>query len=271
MISFKKFKEICQKKDDRFWVSRNIYRSISIWISWLLTTTSISANIITIIGILSSLVGAFFLISPKATSQVISIIFLQIGCLLDHVDGEVARYRGKEGYGGEYLDCLGHCLIDPAIFICLGLNIYFSFNYIVFVYFGILMGVVRLEPALFARSVIWERLLRSDVTQRKNYIQVLIDENDRLNWLNLNSVQGRKNLIGYLAKAVYLIKKSHNYFLTYLVTLPLAIILDLLFPPPIFGYLISFKLLLFCYYVAVLMVRALLLVYKNFLFFKKLR
>ncbi|GAI55055.1 unnamed protein product, partial [marine sediment metagenome] len=61
---------------------------------------------ITIIGILSSLVGAFFLVSPKVTSQVTSIILLQIGCLLDHVDGEVARYQGKKGRGGEYLDHL---------------------------------------------------------------------------------------------------------------------------------------------------------------------
>ncbi len=102
---------------------RNAYavvvRKLSIRITWLLLHTRMSANAVTVAGILAGVAGAVMLASNQFWVLVGGLVLLQLSFVVDYSDGEVARYRAhQEGVqtnaGGAYLDWIGHYYV-PAI------------------------------------------------------------------------------------------------------------------------------------------------------------
>jgi phosphatidylglycerophosphate synthase len=102
---------------------RNAYavliRKLSIRISWLLLHTRMSANTVTIVGILIGVAGALMLASNRFWVLVVGLVLLQLSFVVDFSDGEIARYRAQvEGTptnaGGAYLDWVGHYYV-PAV------------------------------------------------------------------------------------------------------------------------------------------------------------
>jgi phosphatidylglycerophosphate synthase len=102
---------------------RNAYavlvRKLSIRITWLLLHTRMSANTVTIGGILIGVAGALMLASDRFWVLVAGLALLQLSFVVDFSDGEIARYRAQvEGRatdaGGAYADWIGHYYV-PAI------------------------------------------------------------------------------------------------------------------------------------------------------------
>ena len=102
---------------------RNAYavvvRKLSIRITWLLLHTRMSADTVTIGGILIGIAGALMLASNQFWVLVGALVLLQLSFVIDYSDGEVARYRAREqgaatNAGGAYLDWIGHYYV-PAI------------------------------------------------------------------------------------------------------------------------------------------------------------
>jgi phosphatidylglycerophosphate synthase len=102
---------------------RRIYargvRKLSIRITRVLLPTGISANQLTVVGILIGLVGAALLAFNQYWAQILALVLLQLSFVLDFCDGEIARFEreieGKSsGAGGAYLDWVGHYYI-PAV------------------------------------------------------------------------------------------------------------------------------------------------------------
>ena len=102
---------------------RNLYavliRKLSIRITWLLLHTRMSANTVTIIGILVGVAGALMLACNRFWVLVGGLVLLQLSFVIDFSDGEVARYRAQAEHtptnaGGAYLDWIGHYYV-PAI------------------------------------------------------------------------------------------------------------------------------------------------------------
>ena len=102
---------------------RNAYavviRKLSIQITWLLLHTRMSANTVTIGGILIGVAGALMLASNHFWVLVAGLALLQLSFVVDFSDGEITRYRAQvEGTptsaGGAYLDWIGHYYV-PAI------------------------------------------------------------------------------------------------------------------------------------------------------------
>ncbi len=102
---------------------RNAYavliRRLSIRITWLLLHTRMSANTVTIAGILIGVAGALMLACNQFWVLVAGLGLLQLSFVVDFSDGEIARYRAQTGgvatnAGGAYLDWLGHYYV-PAI------------------------------------------------------------------------------------------------------------------------------------------------------------
>src|SRR3954452_2168926 len=94
-------------------------RKISIRITWLLLHTGVSANAVTVGGILAGIAGALLLAWSEAWTLVAGIVLLQLSFVVDYSDGEVARYRAHErggatNAGGAYLDWIGHYYV-PAV------------------------------------------------------------------------------------------------------------------------------------------------------------
>ena len=102
---------------------RNAYavliRKLSIRITWLLLHTRMSANTVTVLGILVGIAGALMLACNQFWVLVGGLVLLQLSFVIDFSDGEIARYRAQaEGTptnaGGAYADWIGHYYV-PAV------------------------------------------------------------------------------------------------------------------------------------------------------------
>ena len=120
----KKLKKICHRGIKRDIFLRIIYRNISIHITRVLLFTSITANKVTILSILFSVLAGVFLSVGELWSFIFGSIFLIFYDILDDVDGEIARYRKVMTFRGKYLELLAHRITGISIDIGLILGVY---------------------------------------------------------------------------------------------------------------------------------------------------
>lgn len=119
-------RKICQSckfaRDRRWW--RILWRKTSIYITWILLHTGVTADQVSAAAVLLAIVGTILLaFAPPVIALCGGLVYL-IYHLLDKVDGEIARYHEKFSIVGVYLDELGHNLSDAGIFVGLGLHLY---------------------------------------------------------------------------------------------------------------------------------------------------
>ena len=94
-----------------------IVRRISIYLTWLLLHTPLSANQVTVLQIIVGVIGSLLLIPPHYGWNLLGIFLLQFGYVLDCCDGEVARYRNQSSVGGVFLDLIGHEIVIPFMYV----------------------------------------------------------------------------------------------------------------------------------------------------------
>lgn len=115
--------KLCQKphyKEVGNWMVRKILRPAAVPITWLLLHTPISANQVTLAAILIGLFGNCLLALPASSSFLWGTILLQLWYLLDHVDGQIARYRKTSSLTGRFYDFLMHHMIHGTVLMGLG-------------------------------------------------------------------------------------------------------------------------------------------------------
>ncbi len=241
MASIAELKEICQKKKEVSWFSQHLYRPVSILITSLIVRTSISANSVSIAGILIWLAGALLLISQRTFSQIACVVCLQLGTLLDHVDGEVARYRKRGGYGGRYLDYLGHLVLGPALFMCLAISVFQCLHYPIVLYLGILIALANTSCSLSSKEHILIDLIRTGkVNPNSKSMRKIMADNPSLA-SNGGSIVRR--FIAYAERIIVPIREIVR-FPSYIIVISLAIILDLVIPPlKMLGIVMNFRFL----------------------------
>lgn len=127
MESLDELNRICQKpryKEVGNWMVRNILRDAALPVTWVLLHTPITANQVTLVSFFVGLIGIIFfgLISP--VSFLWGAILLQVWYLLDHVDGQVARYRKTASLSGRFFDYVMHHIIHMIILFSLGIYSY---------------------------------------------------------------------------------------------------------------------------------------------------
>ncbi len=116
--SIPELRVICQGRklaDRRAWY--RIYRVVSIYLTWVLLHTNVSANQVSAASLISLLIGLTLatLQSPWVALAGYGLVLVYF--MLDKVDGEVARFRRVFSLRGVYLDELGHNWSFPGIFI----------------------------------------------------------------------------------------------------------------------------------------------------------
>lgn len=96
-----------------YWGYSWLYRKPSIYITYLLSRTKITANqislLVIILGIIASWSVLFF-------NFYLGIALAYLNLLFDGVDGEIARLRNVYSLKGVYLDAINHLLI-PGLFL----------------------------------------------------------------------------------------------------------------------------------------------------------
>ncbi len=141
--SFKEFRQIIQgsklekrkiKKD--WWHS--IFTFFSRYLTWILVKTRITANFITITGLLIGLIGLLLISIGNNPLIIIGFILLYIYYVSDEVDGEVARYKKQTSLRGIYYDEIGHLFFQGWFFFSIGYSIYRINVEFIYIIFGII-------------------------------------------------------------------------------------------------------------------------------------
>ena len=125
--SLKELNHLCQKPDYKTkgnWYVRTILRDAALPMTWLLLHTRVTANQVTLGSLAIGLAGICLLATPGAGPFGAGVLLLQLWYYLDHVDGQIARYRKTASLTGRFLDFLTHHIVHAALFFSLG---YFNF------------------------------------------------------------------------------------------------------------------------------------------------
>ncbi len=173
MESISELRNICQKPkvESREAIGFNYHGfkkrcdlKISIYFTWIFLRLGISANTVTILSGIFCIIGGFLLCSRSIWIVVLGIVFFYIYSLLDHCDGDIARYNRKSSLLGAFLDWYVHFLRDAAMFTGLAIGS-FADQPSVFI---IICGFLSVLTPIFDKSVVgcgwtvisWNRLER---------------------------------------------------------------------------------------------------------------
>lgn len=125
--TLRELNDICQKPNHKTvgnWMVRKILRPAALPATWLLLHTNVTANQVTFVSLIVGLIGTFLFALLPLKSFLAGTLFLQLWYYLDHVDGQIARYRNTASLSGRFYDFLVHHLIHPACFFSLGLYVF---------------------------------------------------------------------------------------------------------------------------------------------------
>ncbi len=126
--SVAQIREVCQppavrgRTNSEHWVADVYLRDISPYLTKALLRTSITANGVTWLMIMTGIGAALVLLIPGIPGGVLALILGQMQMLWDCSDGEVARWRGTSSPKGVFLDRVGHYTTEGLIPIALGLR-----------------------------------------------------------------------------------------------------------------------------------------------------
>ncbi len=146
------FESRCQKSGYQTrgtWMARVISRPAALSITRLLIPFGISAHTITLLAMLVALAAACAFGLGGAVSLAWGALLLQVWYLLDHVDGQVARYHKTDSVSGTYFDYVMHYVVHTTCTFSLGVGLFLESGNLVWLFagFGWMMGAILLGIA----------------------------------------------------------------------------------------------------------------------------
>jgi phosphatidylglycerophosphate synthase len=213
LSEFKKF--ISKNGGEPFLYSRLVGRNFSVYFSFLFIKMNIQPNTITFISLVSALISCVCMslsfISPLFL--LIAILFINIYHILDHSDGEVARYyiakKGKTpSKDGEYFDYIVHYYSTNLMFFCMGLGLYFELNHnLLILLFGFVgyIGMSNFHNLALSHVLLANVNRKPDFLKNSEFINVLSNVASNVeaqNVLNSNS---------FIKKLIQLIKETLTF------------------------------------------------------------
>jgi hypothetical protein len=102
------------------WLARHVARPTAVYGTWLAIRLGLSAHQVTAAAWLSSLTAAAAIGWGTRAAFAIGVALSHLAFWLDHVDGQVARWRGTASLDGVYLDYLMHHAANLATGFALG-------------------------------------------------------------------------------------------------------------------------------------------------------
>jgi len=179
-------------KSDGF-VARMVDRRLSRLLSPTLARLGVKPNLITVLGTLIGLAGAWLLAQAGYGAHLLGAALFLLVVILDGVDGEVARLTLQETNFGHYLDVVTDNLVHVAVFVGLALGLSRAthsvshlyallgllggFGLCALVVYRVLLKTSPLGPEFQARSTRWLSWL---VNRDFAYLVFLLAVMDRL-------------------------------------------------------------------------------------------
>ncbi|MCP3902663.1 MAG: hypothetical protein GY715_03425 [Planctomycetes bacterium] len=132
-ITLARMKEVCRKGGVRssgepFWLIRYGYRPWSIYVTWALAKTGLSANGASFLSGVMLLIGAILYGMPWPAAWILGAVFTQVYFTLDIVDGELGRFQRqalgrRTGISGHFCDTACHAGM-LALYAMLAMRLY---------------------------------------------------------------------------------------------------------------------------------------------------
>jgi len=144
------------------WYGTHITRKITPYLTWLLLLTPITANQVTVLQTVVGVLGGVLLATGNSLVRLAGLLCLQIGYMLDCVDGEIARYRKSESVNGVYIDLIGHYYVLRFMFFGLGLGEYLRTGRLEAAILGFVAAVFTVNVASSTRDNVVMSMLRSE-------------------------------------------------------------------------------------------------------------
>ncbi len=102
------------------WLARRVARPSAVYGCWLAIRLGLSAHQVTLAALCSSLGAAVTIGTGDRVFFVVGVMLAHLGFWLDHVDGQVARWRETVSLEGVYLDYIMHHAANLALGFALG-------------------------------------------------------------------------------------------------------------------------------------------------------
>jgi hypothetical protein len=102
------------------WLARRVARPTAVYGCWLAIRLGLTAHQVTLSALLSSVAAAVAIGTGDRLLFIAGVTLAHLGFWLDHVDGQVARWRGTVSLDGVYFDYLMHHAANLALGFALG-------------------------------------------------------------------------------------------------------------------------------------------------------
>ena len=164
MKSISELRDICHST--KAYKSHNrlsrLYFKVSIYFTSLFLRLGITANQVTVLSGIVAIISAFFLSASSIYLVLVGVLLLNFSTILDHSDGEVARYHKSITITGHFLDWYMHYVISSATFIGLAFGALSINSNMYMILFSILAVVAPIMDYAIVSSgwtvICWTRL-----------------------------------------------------------------------------------------------------------------
>ena len=140
-------KRICQKPDYKTkgnWYARNIVRDAALPATRLLLRTRVTADQVTLISLAVAMAGMAVLTWFGDGWFLAGVFLLQLWYYLDHVDGQIARYRKTVSLTGRFLDFMTHHIVHTVFLFALGFYAYRVSDGVLWIVLGFSVSILLL-------------------------------------------------------------------------------------------------------------------------------
>lgn len=142
--SLAELNKLCQKPNYKTvgnWMVRHFERDAALYLTWVLLHTPVTANQVTVAAILVGISSGFFMALGGGLGFLIGALLLQFWYLLDHVDGQIARYYKKTSPDGLFFDYMMHHIINFVPFFSLGWAGWYLTGEVLFIFLGFIASI----------------------------------------------------------------------------------------------------------------------------------
>jgi phosphatidylglycerophosphate synthase len=116
-VTIDEIKKKCS--DERYFaydsLQDRLFVPAAMYLVWLFVRIGVSGNAVSWLSALVAVLGAFMLTSSNSLVVLLGSFGYILWCLLDYVDGAVARFNGKGSVAGQYIDWIMHVIAHIAI------------------------------------------------------------------------------------------------------------------------------------------------------------
>jgi len=188
-MSIKEMRAIAQSpeilaRSEANWYGKNVSRIFSIYFTKMFILLGITPNQVTILMIISALIGSTLFAFPSLTLTIIAFFMFQIWLILDCSDGEVARITGKKSLFGPYLDRLNHYIADITIFLSLGIKIYIISSNLLFLFISTILSLTNIFSRLLFTTlnslVVEYKVFKQEKVLKDEELDIKVNKNQNI-------------------------------------------------------------------------------------------